>query len=337
VLTSDAPSDERFADRRSIVDLKIVSALCVPVRSGDRVMGFLYVDSNTATGAFEEDDLKLLAAIGIQAGIAIENHEFHLEALERERMQRELAIAREIQQGLLPAAAPNVPGLELAGLSVACEETGGDYYDFITFPSGEVGLVVGDVSGHGLGAAMYMATTRTMLHAVWLEAGDLVQALDRTNALLCRDMLEGRFVTLFAGFVSRDRRRLSYLAAGHPGPTVYRADGRVEETQSTDIPLGVAGGHEFGEPREIEIGPGDVLFLGTDGVWEAHDKSDREFGSERLKEAVGSLRDRSPREIVRSVHETVLAFVGGARFADDVTCVAASVLGPEARRPQGDG
>jgi sigma-B regulation protein RsbU (phosphoserine phosphatase) len=268
---------------------------------------------------------------------------------EREKMKRSLELAAAIQQSLLPGRAPVVDRFEISGRCVYCDETGGDYYDFIGLPAprtqdagqgtediclgasvvlpateaDRVGLVIGDVSGHGIGAALLMAATRGMLRA---EAGhhgdDLSRLFQSLNARLLAEMVDDRFVTLFYGLLDNEARTLVWASAGHEPAFWYRAEsGRIEELPNTGMPLGVAADAGFDQAGPVVLAPGDVLVVGTDGIHEARDSQGRFFGKERFLEVIRSKASRSADEVCDAVIDSVTQFVYPASRTDDITLI----------------
>ncbi len=257
---------------------------------------------------------------------------------EREKMKRSLELAAAIQQSLLPDRAPAVEGFEISGRCLYCDETGGDYYDFIHLPQpataqtrqlvsemlpDRVGLVVGDVSGHGIGAALLMAATRGMLHAeADHHAGDLGRLLQSLNARLVAETVDDRFVTLFYGLLDNEARALVWASAGHEPALWYHAEsGQIEELPNTGMPLGVAADAAFEQAGPVVLAPGDVLVVGTDGIHEAQDPQGGFFGRQRFLEAVRAQASRSANEICDAVIDSVTRFVHSASRTDDITLI----------------
>ncbi len=256
---------------------------------------------------------------------------------DREKMKRSLELAAAIQQSLLPGRAPAVDRFEISGRCVYCDETGGDYYDFIDLSkparrqdafganigADRVGLVVGDVSGHGIGAALLMAATRGMLHA---EASYHVDNLSRLfqslNSRLLAEMDDDRFVTLFYGLLDNEARTLVWASAGHEPALWYHAEtGRIEELPNTGMPLGVRADAAFEQAGPVVLAPGDVLVVGTDGIHEAQDAQSGFFGKERFLEIIRSQANLSADQICSAVINDVTQFVHPASRTDDITLI----------------
>jgi sigma-B regulation protein RsbU (phosphoserine phosphatase) len=245
---------------------------------------------------------------------------------DRERMKRSLELASAIQQNLLPDEVPDLRNFEVAGRCLYCDETGGDYYDFIDLSSGEahrLALVIGDVSGHGIGSALLMAVTRGLLRA---EAphhlDDLGALMTRLNRELVHDTASEAFVTLFYGILDDRRRSLIWASAGHEPATLYRAKtARIEELPNTGMLLGVLPEAAFRQGGPVILEPGDCLVLGTDGIWEAHDETGRFFGKERLFQIVRDNASLSAEALCERIIEAVSTFVHPIPHSDDVTVI----------------
>jgi len=324
VLTSDAQIDDRFSMRQSVAILGLRSILCVPLRIKDKVLGVIYVDNRFHASLFGAADLELLTAIAATAAIAIENARLYQVAVEKGRLERELQVAREVQAGLLPAATPQVPGWDFAALWRPAREVAGDYYDFIHFVDGQIGLVIADVSDKGMPAALFMALTRSIVRASVAQMASSAQGIAYANRLICADASEGMFVTLFYARLDPVARTLTYVNAGHNPPLLYRAgEGRLEQLERTGMVLGVEEDMPF-EQRQVRLGPGDFVLLYTDGVTEAIDTAEQEFGVVRLEQVVLERSRRPAAEIVAAVVQAVARF-SPAPF-DDTTVLVAKCL-----------
>ncbi|HUS92388.1 MAG TPA: SpoIIE family protein phosphatase [Phycisphaerae bacterium] len=250
---------------------------------------------------------------------------------ERERMKRSLHLAMEIQQHLLPQAPPELEGFDLAGHSVYCDETGGDYYDFIELLElgpGKLGIAVGDVTGHGIAAALLMASARAVLRSQAGRYGaDLGELFASLNRHLVRDTGEERFITLFYGVLDAAQRALWWTSGGHDPPLwLRRATGRIEELPNTGIPLGVMEDADYPQAGPVTLAAGDIVVIGTDGIWEAQDAAGEMFGKKRLRELLARTADRGAREIYDEVVRAVNAFRGPAPQTDDITLVVIKAL-----------
>jgi len=320
----DAASASEASLGQSIVDLRLLTVMCVPLRVKDKTIGVLYVDSRASSREFTDSDLMLFKALSFQLAIAIENARLVNEALEAERLQQSLLLARDIQKSLLPPGELALPGFDIYGMSMSCDETGGDYFDYIRVRDGHLGLVVGDVSGHGISAALYMATARALMRAFASTEPDLARVFHALNNSLERDMGTGRFMTLFYGDLDVAEMTLRYVRAGHNEPLLYRAaTGKFEELRAPGMALGFVRDYDFLVAGPVSIEPGDILILYTDGIPEARDASGEQYGMERFQEVLDAWRSRPAQEIVDRVVHEVAAYTGSDVFEDDLTLIVA--------------
>jgi phosphoserine phosphatase RsbU/P len=251
------------------------------------------------------------------------------ERMEAERLREEMRIARQIQQKLFPVASLPLPEFDVGGASNPAEATGGDYFDYIPLRDGGLGIVIGDVSGHGYGPALLMAQARAYLRAFLLTHSDMREIVALLNRALADDTSDGRFMTLLFARLDPTTRSLHYVSAGHTTSYLLDASGAMKaELQSTGMPLGVVADGEFDTPASLTLEPGDLLLLVTDGIVEAHDEGLDLFGAERTLEVVRAHRDRSAREIVAQLFQAVSDFRGGRAPLDDMTSVVIKVKNP---------
>lgn len=240
------------------------------------------------------------------------------------RMSASLEMAKQVQQRFLPEAAPKHPGHDIAGLSRYCDETGGDYYDFIHSQrdgSVRTGIALGDVTGHGIAAAMLMATGRALLRSRMIEPGSMAAHLAEINRDLCRDAGDGRFMTL-ALVVLEDQHAIRWASAGHDPAIIYDpACASFRELEGGGIPLGIEPSWEFDEHVEPPLPVGGVLVLGTDGIWEARNAEGAMFGKARLRETIAAHAGRGSQQIAEAILAAVDAFRGKVPQADDITMV----------------
>lgn len=244
---------------------------------------------------------------------------------DRVRMLDSLSLAMEVQQSLLPSEPPEIPGFDIAGRSVYCDETGGDYYDFFDFRDegeGVLGLAVGDVSGHGIASALLMTTARALLHANASKPGSLAELMVVINDQLARDAAQGRFMTLSFMLLDTKDRSIRYVSAGHDPSIIYHPEeDRFTELRNDDIPLGIAEHWVFREYAHESLNPGEVLVIATDGVWDTRNERDELFGKDRLREVIRNNAERSAHEIIDAVAATLDDFRQDEPSRDDVTLV----------------
>lgn len=312
---------------QSILDLKLLTVMCVPLRVKDRLTGLLYVDSKASAKEFSDKDLTLFRALAGQVAQAVDNARLLQHYVEKQRMQEELHVAQQIQQSLLPRGGLQAAGLDVAGLSVPCEETSGDYFDYIRRPGGRLGLVIGDVSGHGLGAALLMSTARALLRAFAATEATPAELVTRLNRFLSEDIETGRFMTLFYGEIALRERTMTYVRAGHNEPVIYRNEtDRFEELGEGGVALAVIDNFEFESTGPLQLAKGDLVALYTDGIVEAMSPSREPFGIDRMKDVLRRHRDLSAKELAGKVRQAVRDHTGTDVREDDLTLVVAKVV-----------
>ena len=319
VLTSDAQHDPRFASGTMVLQ-GVRSVLAVPLGVADKVFGIIYADSPIAEGRFTEDHLKVLTTLASVAAIRVENARLVEARLDRERLERELALASEIQQRFQPTAPPHVTGYELQGISFPCYEIGGDYYDFIEREDGRLVIALGDVSGKGTAAALLMSSLHAAIHAQSASHDSLVATISAVNRYLADNIPSNRFVTLFYAELDPESGALSFLNAGHNPPLIVHAAGTVEQLASGGLPLGIKRDAEYREGR-TRLQHGDVLVIYSDGVTESTSPAGEEFGSTRLYEVVSRNIEASAAGIRDRIESSLTKFAQGTSAADDITLV----------------
>ncbi len=319
VLTSDAQHDPRFMSS-TVTFQGIRSVLAVPLGVGESIFGMIYADSPLVEARFTEDHLKVLTTLGSVAAIRVENARLIEEHLQRERMERELQLAREIQQRFQPAASPNVPGYELQGISFPSYEIGGDYYDFIERPDGRLIIALGDVSGKGTAAALLMSSLHAAVHAQVASHHTLVETITAVNRYMEANTPSNRFVTLFFAELDPVTGALSFVNAGHNPPLIVHTAGTVEELGAGGPPLGILPLAEYLEGR-TQLQRGDALVIYSDGVTEQNNPQGEEFGEKRLADAVAHNVQNSAAGIRDKIDAALTKFAQGTPAGDDITLV----------------
>jgi PAS domain S-box-containing protein len=252
---------------------------------------------------------------------------------ERKRAERELhenqeqfRVAREIQQRLFPKGAPDCPGFDIAGASFPAEATGGDYFDYLPMLHNRLGVVVGDVTGHGVGPALLMAETRAYLRVLAGRREDVGEILTRANRILAEDVGSERFITLFLGRIDPATRTLVYASAGHPAGYVFDVKGAIKTTlKRTGIPLGMKADTQYATAPEIQLASGDLVLLLSDGIEETCGPDDNLFGVDRILEVVRAQRLKTSQEIVQALYEATRSHADQAPQIDDITAIVAKV------------
>jgi sigma-B regulation protein RsbU (phosphoserine phosphatase) len=295
------------------------SEVDIPIKSYGRVIG-VFNAQHAELDAFPPHRLQLLEALAGHIGTAIENARlFERERTEKERMVHELAEARIIQSRLFPEHAPELPRFRISGLSQPCLAVGGDWYDYIPLPSGKVAVVLGDVAGKGVGAALLMASTRSILRLHAEKGGSPGAALSSVNRVLAADLPTAKFVTMIYAVVDPVRRTITFANAGHLPPILVDVSGVRVIKVKPELPLGIKAG-DYSE-YELEMTQGSRLFLYSDGVIEARNASLEEYGEARLLRYVGGSSATA-----QSLLDDVLAFMGEQPAADDITIVMVEAL-----------
>ncbi|MDP6044646.1 MAG: PP2C family protein-serine/threonine phosphatase, partial [Phycisphaerae bacterium] len=250
---------------------------------------------------------------------------------ERQKMKQSLELAMEIQQHLLPQGSPPVNGFDVAGRSIYCDETGGDYYDFIELAElgpGRLGIALGDVSGHGIGAALLMAAARGVLrsHAA-MHGANLGELFETLNRHLVRDTGEAQFMTLFYAVLDAEARSLVWTSGGHdPALWLKNPSGDIDELPNTGIPLGILEDAPYSQAGPIKLDAGDIVLVGTDGIWEARNTDGEMFGKDRLRQILIDSASCSAKEIHDTIVQAVHEFRQTHPQEDDVTLVVIKAL-----------
>ena len=325
VLTSDAQHDPRFASQ-TIVLQGIRSVLAVPLSVDERnVFGLIYADSPTYESTFKEEHLDILTTLASVASIRVENASLMDERINRERMERELELATEIQQRFQPSGPPKVEGYDFQGVSFSCYEIGGDYYDFIPRHDGKMLVALGDVSGKGTAAALLMSSLHAAMHAQVAAKTPLEDMVVSINKYLSENTPANRFITLFTAELDSSTGALKFINAGHNPPLIGRANGNIEQLASGGLPLGIMPFAEY-EVGTAQLGSGDVLVIYSDGVSEANNLSEDEFGMDRLTSVISANVGRSASGIRDKVESALSEFTGTAAPNDDITLVIVKKL-----------
>ncbi|MFL6256847.1 MAG: SpoIIE family protein phosphatase [Pyrinomonadaceae bacterium] len=328
VLTSDAQHDPRF--KSSTVTFQgIRSVLAVPLGVGERIFGMIYADSPLATSRFTEDHLKVLTTLGSVAAIRVENTRLLEEHLEQERFERELQLAREIQQRFQPTAPPTVPGYELQGISFPSYQIGGDYYDFILCSDNRLVVALGDVSGKGTSAALLMSSLHAAVHAQVAWCRPITETIGAVNRYLADNTPGNRFVTLFYAELDPLTGSISFINAGHNPPIIAHEGGALEQLAAGGLPLGIVPDFDYREGR-TQLRPGDVLVAYSDGVTESQNPAGEEFGTVRLQEVIAQNINRSAAGIRDKIEAALSSFAQGTPAGDDITLLIVK-REPEAR------
>ena len=327
ILTTNAQQDPRFDGQESVISLNLRSILCVPLKLKESIIGVIYADNRLREGLFTETEKDLLAAFANQAAVAIENARLFQENLEKQRMEEELNIARDLQMSMLPAACPEVKGFHIAASSTPAREVGGDFYDFIEMDEGKIGLVVGDVTGKSVSGALVMSSSRSVFRMLSEEKLTVADIMARANRRIKKDIKTGMFVALLYAVLDSVKGKVNLCSAGQTQPIHFSArDGEavLVETKGDNFPLGILDQADYQE-TEIWLPPGDTVVFYTDGIVEAMNEKEEIFGFERLLELIKQAGSVSAEELHQRILDKVSEFVGTAEPHDDLTVIVMSM------------
>jgi phosphoserine phosphatase RsbU/P len=298
--------------------------LALPIVSGDKIVGVLSLENHNPAGLSEEI-LEWLSVLVTQAAIFIDKALLHAELIEKKRLEEELRIARDVQLSLLPSSAPTLNGLDIHGINVPTYSVGGDYYDFIPIVDGHLGIVVADVAGKGIPASLIMASFRAVLRAEIRNNYAIRTILTKVNRLLYETLRDDQFVSAFYGVLDLARRRFTYSNAGHHPGIVFRPDGKRRYLKSGGMVLGIFDAVSYNE-QFIDLVPGDLLLLYTDGLVEADNRDGEMYGRNRLEKFVADNKSLDSRALCDALYADVSSFTDAARPSDDTTIVIAKIL-----------
>lgn len=317
VLTSDAQSDTRFREQKSVIQERIHSAMCAPLWHDGDVLGLIYVDNVAAPVPFEEADLRLLTFIAHLAAVKIRETE-NYEA--RQRQEEELKRAATLQQALLPTE-PRIAGcIEIAGRNIPSLDVGGDYFDYVDGLQGKLVVGLGDVAGKGMPAALLMTHLSASVRAQVETERPLVEIMGRLNRSIYQNVRGERFITLVLAEVDTASGALRYVNGGHNPPYLLRASGEIESLTEGGLLLGIMPGAEYAE-GSARLDPGDILIFYSDGVTEARSIDEEEYGDERLMAFLRESQRLRPEEMVDLLIQRVREFSRRGKPTDDVTVV----------------
>jgi sigma-B regulation protein RsbU (phosphoserine phosphatase) len=320
----DVSRDKRFDPTTDeTLGHKTRSILCVPLQVQGKTVGVLEAINSKNPGGFSDDDMDLFVAFSSQAAVAIESARMHTRLLEQQRFEHELQIAHQIQQNFLPSVFPKLAGAKIYAKTVPAWETGGDFFDVVDMGNGRIGAVIGDVSGKGAPAALYMVKALSEFRFRSPGALHIEKMLDALNESLLDHSTSGMFVTLLYVVVDTAARTLSYGNAGHlPLMRKTGGSGGIESLDGgAGIPLGIIRGARYAA-HTVVLEKGDVLLLYTDGIIEARNRKGREFGLPRLRRLLSSSKATGPEALVKRILRSVERFSKGMPQHDDLTALA---------------
>lgn len=323
-LRREAISEDNRS-RLSQVDAEIL----LPLLGKKELLGAITLGPKKSEEPYSPSDAKLLGLVATQTGLALENSRLAAtiarEIAHRERMSREIEIARDVQQKLFPQRLPEVSGFDFAGSCRPAQGVGGDYYDFLTLPGGRLGIALGDVAGKGIPAALLMASLQASLRGQRLSGpSDLAQLMTNLNYLIYEASPDNRYATFFYGEIDPVTKRLDFVNAGHNAPMLFRAGGSLERLAASGPVVGLVDGGSF-EQKSVALRPGDLLLVFSDGISEAMNHDEEEWGETRLAAAARAAADCEARVLIERLFAAADGFAAGAVQHDDMTVVAVRV------------
>lgn len=322
ILSADAATDVRFELSQSITDFQIRSLMCAPFLDSDgESCGVLQIDTLDQRKRFQSDDLEVLAGVTAQAGVAIVNAQLHEAALQNRAIERDLEVAQKVQQGFLPKQPPQVSGYWFYNYYRAAYHVGGDYFDYIPLPDGRVAVVVADVVGHGVAAALLMAKLSAEVRIALVSSSPLTIAIQRLNETLCQENAGDRFITLVLAILEPETHRVTVVNAGHMPPLIYRSNIKVEDfgDKQVGLPLGIDDSFSY-EPITTNLELGNLLAMYTDGINEAMDESGKQYGIQRIRDHIAMAQD--PKLAGSNIIDDVRIHVGDQSQNDDMCLVS---------------
>jgi serine phosphatase RsbU (regulator of sigma subunit) len=322
ILSADAATDSRFEMSQSIADFRIRSMMCAPLVNSESVsMGVLQIDTLDQRKRFQAEDLEVLASVAAQAGIAIHAAQMHENALRQRAVERDLEVAHEVQRGFLPEKPPDVDGYQFYDYYEPANHVGGDYYDYLRLPDGRVAVIVADVVGHGIAAALLMAKLSAESRYSLASEEHVAAAVIKLNDSMSRLGLD-RFVTMIVTVLDPISHEVTVVNAGHMAPMLRRADGSVDEPGEdlAGLPLGITAGLEYRQLK-VKLEPGEMVVMYTDGINESMNTDGEMYSIDRIRRIVGDAAVGDPRQLGQAIIDDVAGFLGNAPQDDDMCLV----------------
>jgi serine phosphatase RsbU (regulator of sigma subunit) len=319
VLSADAAGDSRFDGSQSIADFRIRSMMCAPlIDNAGTALGVLQIDTLDQRSRFQAADLDVLASVALQAAFAVENAQLHETDLQRQALERDLDLAHDVQKGFLPDAPPEIAGYEFFDFYQAANQIGGDYFDYVPLAEGKLAVVLGDVAGHGMPAALLMAKLAADVRYHLASSSDAADAINRLSAGFARGDWADRFVTLVAVVLDPAKHEATVVNAGHMAPYLRRPDGKIDligEDQK-GFPLGVDPTAVY-ESLKVSLAPGEVLTVYTDGISEAMNAENNLYGYDRLLAQIKQAGDKGVAALGKAILDDVGRYCGTRPQTDD--------------------
>jgi len=296
--------------------------LLIPLRHQNRNFGYLLLGARLSREPFDESDIEFLSTLASQAVISLENARLFLQAIEKQKLEDELNVARTIQNKLLPRSLPKIPGYDFYGLNHSSKQVGGDYYDFIPLRNNRLALAIGDVSGKGVPASLLMANLQAGLRTILQEDMPLPKIVQNLNLLIYQNTDPDKYITFFIGILDTAKNTLEFVNAGHNPPYLFSPTKGITSLRAGGIILGMLPEFTY-ETGLIRLEKGDVLLCYTDGVNEAINLNEEEFGEERIEALLKTEASRSCKQIAERIINAITTFSNSAEQYDDITVLLA--------------
>jgi len=294
--------------------------MCVPLWNNKEIIGIVYSDRIYLLDRYSDEDLKLLTLLSNLAAIKIENAKLFEESIEKERMEKELELAAQIQKNFLPKENPECENFEIAGTNIPCHQVGGDYYDFITIDPHRLGIIIADVSGKGVSSSLLMAFLRGALHSEVHPQYKLKEMAAKLNNFVHRSSAINRFITCFFCELNKKSGELRYVNAGHDPPLILNRKKEIHPLESCGLCLGAFPSATYKE-KKVTLSPGDMALLYTDGITESRNKEKKEFDKEGLIKLLRKHSNLPPQKLQEKILDEINSFTAGAEQIDDMTLV----------------
>ncbi|TET24559.1 MAG: FHA domain-containing protein [Candidatus Aminicenantes bacterium] len=320
VLASDVQADPRFKAQESIIKLNIHSAMCVPLWNNKEIIGIIYSDRISILEKFSDEDLRLLTLLSNLAAVKIENAKLFEQSIEKEKMEKELSLASQIQKDFLPKENPSCKNFKIAGNNIPCYQVGGDYYDFISIDASRLGIIVADVSGKGVSASLLMASLRAALHSDIHSQYKLEKMAAKLNDFVHRSSPINSFITFFFCEFDKKSGELRYINAGHNPPLILDKKGKIHRLESCGLCLGMFPSQVY-EAKKVTLNAGDTAVIFTDGITESRNKENKDFEEGGLIKALRKHSKLSAQKLLEKIYEELDSFTSGTDQMDDMTLV----------------
>lgn len=325
ILSEDAAVDERFSQAQSIAEFRIRSVMCVPLLAHEtKPLGVIQLDTERSRTRFTDDDMQILASVATQASVAVEYGQLHKQRLRQAKLKREMDVAQDVQRNFLPRSTPDLEGYDFWAYYLAAGKVGGDYYDFIRLPNGNQAVLLGDVSGKGVPAALLMAQASAVCKVALMSCPDRIdQAMSRINSEICEASTGGTFLTLVLCVINPRKHEVTIANAGHMSPMFRRADRTIDEPAESDVrgfPLGIVRDSRYATTA-VGLAPGESVLMFSDGISEATSPQDELYSDERVGEQLRQTEADTAAQIGQALLEDVRRHAAGCEQSDDISLV----------------